>query len=217
MLVAVVPGDPIRLASQHRIRMADDWVRAPVQAVSAVRLVALQYAFPVSPHFQRGFQIGWPATVCLDAHDRLMSVHPHAQLRGSRALAEADRHLAQAQVEFLPERTVDRQGTGSDADADSPEFEQAAVPAPGVRLTQQQDQIAARLDPRVHSQIAVAERHRTGRVFAGRVPNDVISGQLRRRVRLAFIGGCRGLQPKKHAEPYHHNAVVCHNGTSPVL
>ena len=110
-------------------------------------------------------------------HDRAVCVDPERCRDGRWAFSQPKRNLALPQPQFLAERPAVGKRIGRKTHPDAPELQQPGVLAPGVRLGDQENDVAVGLGPDVQPDVTIADGHRAGRPLARRVPNDVLSRQ----------------------------------------
>src|SRR3982751_6826201 len=104
----------------------------------------------------------------------MIRIDPNSQSDRSIARSSKDHHLAAAQAQDLGESSpLNCEWIGRERHAHAAKLEVDRVLVPRIRLAQQQEQVPILLNPDVSAEVAVADRHGPGAIFARRIPDDV--------------------------------------------
>ena len=174
LAVVMIPADTVRQTGDQRVRFDDGggalvpWLGAVGHHVAAFD--AWQFKPPRPPHLDGGGGGDRPRAGRHHMDHRVVGIGPEAD-GGAIAIAHVEGAIGQRQ--FLAERSDGRRGV--ERHAHLADLEQSAVVVPTVGLADVEDQGAGWLDPGIHGDVAVAQRHRPTVVLARRIPDNVVA------------------------------------------
>jgi len=174
--VVVIPPDPPALVGEHGVGLDDrrppHGRRGAGHDVADLDVLVLEPLRP--PQLDgRGSHDRAGARDC-DVGGGVVRIHPQVQAGLERSAARLDLDGRGRQIQALAERLAFGEGIRLQVDSDLAHLDQAGVVVPGIALGDEEEQVAAFLDPGVQCDVAVAQGHRTQVVPARRVPHDVV-------------------------------------------
>ena len=176
--VAVIPTDGVVLRRQNRVAAQglESGRRIGFRDVRALRwAIGVGFLRPMLESDLSSERLG---ALDLNINYRAVGIDPEIHRGFVIPPPRLHHDAATGQIEFLPERPSIANERLVESDAHAAEFEEFLVTIPRIGFREVENQIATRLNPEIRGEVAVADRHRAVHVRAGRVPDDIVSGEL---------------------------------------